>query len=145
MTALVERTITIKLPEALNERAREAASATALSLEQILTQSIALSLPPLEADLSPEVRSDLAALPLLNDAQLRAIARSTMETQPQAHLQALADAQKHRPLTPPEQATLNHLMEEAERVMLRKAEAYHLLARRGYSVFAAPETTTDRT
>jgi hypothetical protein len=83
----------------------------------------------------------LAALPLLSDAKLWAIARGTMAKRKQARLQTLVETQKHRPLAPVEKAELGQLMEEAELVMLRKAEAYQLLARRGHVVFAEPETT----
>jgi hypothetical protein len=77
---------------------------------------------------------------LLSDAELWAIARSTMDERQQARLQELAETQKHRPLTPAEQSDLEQLMSEAERVMLRKAEAYRLLARRGYAVFSPAES-----
>ena len=100
---------------------------------------IALSLPTLEPDLSPALRSELAALPLLSDAELHAIAHSTLDERRQAQLQDLAEACKLRPLTELEQSLLDQLMNEAERVMLRKAEAYRLLARRGYAIFSASE------
>jgi len=108
-------------------------------MEQVLTQSIALSLPALESDLSAAVRSELAALPLLSDAKLWALARSAMDRRKQARLQTLAETQKHRLLTLVEQAELDQLMDEAELVMLRKAEAYHLLARRGHIIFSESE------
>jgi len=131
--------ITLSLPEALYQRANEAAQVTNRPLEQVLTQSIALSLPVLESDLSAAVRSELAVLPLLSDAKLWAIARSAMDKRKQARLQTLAETQKHRPLAPVEKAELGQLMEEAELVMLRKAEAYQLLARRGHIVFPNTE------
>jgi len=43
-------------------------------------------------------------------------------------------------LTEIEQSTLEHLMDEANLVMLRKAEAYRLLARRGHVRFPASQT-----
>lgn len=136
------QTVTLTLPKALYERAKETARAVDRSLEQVLTQSIALSLPALEADLSPAIRSELVALPLLSDAELWAIARSTMDECRQACLQNLAETQKHRSLTPAEQSDLAQLVDEAERVMLRKAEAYRLLARRGYAVFSSSEESS---
>ena len=137
------QTVTLTLPEPLYERAKEAARAVDRSLEQVLTQSIALSLPALETDLPPDVRSELVALPLLSDDELWAIARSTMGERQQAHLEDLAEAQKHRSLTPAEQSDLAQLMDEAERMMLRKAEAYRLLARRGHTVFSPPVPSTN--
>jgi hypothetical protein len=137
------QTVTLTLPEPLYERAKETAHAVDRSLEQVLTQSIALSLPALETDLSPDVRSELAGLPLLSDDDLWAIARSIMDESKQIHLEDLAGAQKHRSLTPAEQSDLTSLMDEAERTMLRKSEAYRLLARRGHAVFSPPESSAD--
>jgi hypothetical protein len=130
------RTVTLTLPEVLYERAREASRAVDRSLEQVLTQSIALALPALEADLPPAIRSKLAALPLLSDAELWTVARSAMDQAQQLRLEVLAETQKRRPLTSAEQLELGQLMDDAEQAMLRKAEAYRLLARRGYTVFS---------
>lgn len=135
------QTITLTLPKSLYERAKETSKAVNRSLEQVLAQSIALSLPTLETDLPAAVRSELVALPLFSDAELWAIARSTMDERRQARLQDLAETQKHCPLTTVEQSDLAQLMDEAERVMLCKAEAYRLLARRGYTVFSPPESS----
>jgi hypothetical protein len=134
------QTVTLNLPETLYKRAKEMAQAVDRSLEQILTQSIALSLPALETDLPPDIRSELVALPLLSDDELWAIARSTMDERQQDRLQELAEVQKHRSLTSAEQSDLARLLDSAERVMLHKAEAYRLLARRGYEVFSPTDS-----
>jgi hypothetical protein len=96
------RTITVTLPEALYERVKETAEASSQSLEAVLAQPIALFLPALECELSPEVRAEL---------------------------------------TTAEQETLAQLMEAAQRIMLRKAETYRLLARRGYTVLASSDSS----
>jgi len=129
------RMITVALPDALYERVWETAKAASRSIEEILTQFITLSLPPLEDDLPPDLRSELAGISLLSDTKLWEIAKETMNEERQIQLESLADLNKHRPLTDIEQSTLAQLMNEAERVMLRKAEAYRLLARRGHTVF----------
>lgn len=134
------QTITITLPDALYERIRETAEVSSRSLEEVVTQSIALSLPPLEADLPPEIRSELAAFPLLSDTELWDLATGPMDEEHQVRLEALAESQEHRPLTEEEQSTLARLMEEARQVMLRRAEAYRLLAQRGHEVFTASAT-----
>ena len=130
------RTITVTLPEVLYERVKITAEASARSVEDVCTQSIALSLPELEADLPATLRSELAALPLFSDTELEAIARSTLDEAQQEQLDTLADIQKQRPLTAVEESTLAALMEEAQRIMLRKAEAYQLLARRGHAIWS---------
>jgi hypothetical protein len=133
----------VTLPEALYERAKETAEASARSLEEVVAQSLALSLPGLERDLPSDIRLELAALPLLSDTELEDIAQSTMDEEQQARLEALAALRKQRPLTPAEESTLAHLMDEAQRVMLRKAEAYRMLARRGHAVFSPPDASPD--
>jgi len=135
--------VTLNLPEALFERAKETAALSSLSLEEALTQFIVLSLPPLENDLPLDIRSKLAALPLLSDAELWQIAHSAMDESQQTQLENLAEFKKHRQLTEIEQSTLEHLMNEAHSVMLRKAEAYRLLARRGHVVFSSSGTLSD--
>jgi hypothetical protein len=133
------RTIAVTLPEVLYERVKITAEASARSLEDVCAQSIALSLPELERDLPPKVQSELAALSLRSDAELQSITHSHMSEEQQERLETLAEVQKQRPLTAAEESTLTHLMEEAERLMLRKAEAYRLLARRGHPVFSSSE------
>ena len=137
------RTITVNLPEPLYERARETAATSSLSVEDALTQFIALSLPALENDLPPEIRSELAAMPLRSDAELWQIANSPMDEKRQSLLEIFAELKKKRALTEAEQAELAHLMDEAHRVMLHKAEAYRLLARRGHAVYPSSETLSD--
>lgn len=127
--------VTIKIPEILYERARETAEATSLSLDEVFAQSIALSLPPLEEELSGEIRSMLSSLALLSDDELENIAHGQMYVPDQESLESLAETQKRRPLTSKEQVELNGLMIEVQKFMLRKAEAYRLLARRGYSIY----------
>jgi hypothetical protein len=129
------KTVHLKLPDALYERVRQTAQAASRSLEEVLTQSIALSLPPLEEDLPPALRSELAALSLESDEKLHELAASTMAEDLQERLEALAEAKKTRSLSQAEEAELGRLFEEAESVMLRKAEVFRLLARRGTSVF----------
>ena len=134
------RAITVTLPEVLYERVKITAEASARSVEDVCAQSIALSLPELEEDLPSEVRSELAALPLLSDAELENLAYRHMNEEQQERLETLAEIQKQRSLTAAEESTLTQLMEEARRLMLCKAEAYRLLARRGHAVFSSSGT-----
>lgn len=130
------RRLTVILPEVLYERVKRAAEASARSVEDVCAQSIALSLPELEQELPTALRVELAALPLLSDAELEHVAHSSLDEQQQEQLEALAELHKQRPLSATEDAMLARLMEEAQRVMLRKAEAYRLLARRGHAILS---------
>ena len=63
-----------------------------------------------------------------------------MDESRQTQLENLAELKKHRQLTEIEQSTLDHFMDEANLVMLRKAEAYRLPAGRGHVVFPTSRT-----
>jgi len=129
------KTVHLKLPDALYERVRQTAQAASRPLEEVLTQSIALSLPPLEDDLPPTLHSELAALSLESDEKLRELAGATMAEDRQERLETLAEAKKTRALNRAEEDELARLLEQAQDVMLRKAEVFRLLAHRGHSVF----------
>lgn len=131
-----DQNITLNLPEALYRRARKTAESLSLPLDEVLKQSIALSLPELENDLPNDLRSDLSAMSLYSDEELWNNAREKMEEDEQAELESLAELKKQRELSVREQSNLNRLIQQAEWGMLRKAEAYRLLARRGFKVFS---------
>ncbi len=65
---------------------------------------------------------------------LRAASRPTFTVEQQRKLQALNDLEDERPLTEDEQAERAGLLAEYERSMLRRAQAFAVLAQRGYSV-----------
>ncbi|MBF0201948.1 MAG: hypothetical protein HQK66_11680 [Desulfamplus sp.] len=92
-------------------------------------------LPAFESDIPPDLRLILAKFLLLNDIQLWKIAHSVMNNSQQMRLENLAETQKHRELTETEQSELDRLMDEAQQMMLCKAEARRILAQRGHNIF----------
>jgi hypothetical protein len=133
---MADRTMTITLPEGLYERVQATARASACSVEEVCAQLIALSFAVGEDEVPQPLREEFARLSLLSDSELAAVAHSMMDDERQAELEMLATLQRQRALTTRETATLHQLMDEAQRLMLRKAEAYRVLARRGLRVFA---------
>lgn len=129
------QTITVTLPESIYTRLAETAESFSITREELLQESIALLLPALENDLSVDEHRDLSLLALMPDLDLWKIARSTMDDVSQQALERLASLNKQRTLTNSEQSQLEKLMASAEQIMLRKAEAFRLLALRGHSVF----------
>lgn len=128
------RTVTVQLPETLYRQAKETAEAKSLTIEEVLAQSIALSLPPLEEDLPAELRNELSSLMLLSDDELWAIARSEMDEKLQDRLEALMSIRDSRALSSEEDSELGSLLTKSESLMVKKAEAYRLLTRRGFSI-----------
>lgn len=128
------RTVTVNLPDALYKRAEETAEAGALSLEQVIEQSLAYTLPPLEEDLPPDVRAVLSSLTFMDDHELWQIARDELDKTRQDRLELLVEARKERDLTDKEEAELTALLGEGDLIMLKKAESYRLLTRRGHVI-----------
>lgn len=128
------RTITVQLPETLYRQAKETAAARSLSIEEVVMQSIAISLPPLEDDLPADLRSALSSLMLLGDDELWAIARSEMDEPDQDRLEALTELREGGTLSYPENEEFEGLLSKSDFLMVKKAEAYRLLTRRGYSI-----------
>jgi hypothetical protein len=136
----MNHTITITLPEQIYERVKVTAQAMSLSPEVVLTESLSLFFPAFEDDMPFDRRIALAALSLLSDPQLWKIAHQTMEPYKQNRLAELAEIQKHRSLHQDEQTTLDSLMNDAQQIMLYKAEAYRILSQRGHLLFSSPPT-----
>ena len=131
---MVLKPLTVYLPEPLYERVKETAVATDRSLEEVAEQLIALSVPPLEKDLPSELRNALAALNLMSDDELWRIARSHLDDDKHERFEILVDASKERVLTIEEEQELEALSNQADLIMLKKAESYRLLTRRGYTI-----------
>lgn len=133
------QTITVTLPDSIYERIRTTAQATSLTSEEVIKQSVILLLPAFESDIPPNLRFDLTKLPLLKDIQLWKIANSIMNNTKQLRLENLAELQKKQSLSEHEQSELDELMNEAQQIMLFKAEAKRILAQRGHSIFKQVE------
>ncbi len=134
-----EQTIRVTLPNSVYERIKITAQATSLTSEEVVKQSVILSLPAFESDIPLNLRSSLAKLALSNDIQLWKVANSIMEESRQKRLEQLAESRKKRILSDSEQSELDTLMDEARQIMLHKAEARRHLVQRGHSVFAPHE------
>ncbi len=128
------QTVSVELPEDLYQRVCETASAVARSVQDVVTASIAMSLPPLEKDLPPEIRSELGPMALLDAEELREMSCESLDHDRQVQLESLAQLQKKQALSDAERTELDELVKQAQRVMLRRAEARRLLALRGYEI-----------
>ena len=129
MSSVAMQTITIRLPDAVLQRARDAASALDRPLEIALAKLVAASFQGVE-DAPPEMQSELARMAWLSNHDLRTITRATMPSKQQAQLYKLAAAQETRKLARSEQTQLNLLRREYGQTLLRKAHAFAILSLR---------------
>jgi hypothetical protein len=135
MEFMASHTVLITLPETLYERVRISAEASSRPVEDVLSQFIATAYPLLDDDLPPEMRSEFAGWLLLSAANLWEIAKSRFDESKQIALEKLVELQKQRLLVDAEQSQFDQLLRESQELMLRKAEAQHLLAQRRIRVY----------
>ena len=126
--------VTLTLPAHIYDRVRQAAEASDQPIERVLLQHLEEAFsPPLPA-LLPDEQAELDALAHLSDDALWTIAREQMPEDRQVRLQALMDRNSQEALEETEQGELSSLVEQSQRLMLRKAQAAALLAGRGHQV-----------
>lgn len=126
-------TVPVQIPESLYRRLERAAAATRRSVSDVLASSLAITLPTL-ADLPEALAHELAAMIWLNDEALRAAAQPTLTLDQQQRLSELNDRADRQPLSDQAQAEREALLAEYDRSMLRRAQAFAILAQRGYAV-----------
>ncbi|MBZ0316734.1 MAG: hypothetical protein K8L91_09965 [Anaerolineae bacterium] len=131
---MTDYAITLTLPARLFERAQQIAETTAQPIEQVLVEQLENALDNPFAALPRDEQVELEALTLLSDATLWTIAREQMDAPTQARLQTLMDKNSRVPLSDTEAAEFDILVEQGQKLMLRKAQAAALLVKRGHTV-----------
>ena len=129
--------ITLDLPDHLYQAANRLAQATQRPLSEVLQDTLAHALPPLD-DVPPEEADVLAHMSSLDDAALWQSSRVMMPKGQQDELHKLLDAQGEGDITPDQAERLQELMDAYGRLLVRQAHAWLLLARRGYRVPIQP-------
>jgi hypothetical protein len=125
--------ITLELPEDLYRLVSKLAQVTKRPLAEILQESLAHTLPPLD-DVPAEEGDVLAHMSTLDDAALWQASKATMSEGEEEELHALLDDQSAGELTPAGAVRLQELLDEYGRLLVRQSHAWLLLARRGYNV-----------
>jgi len=124
--------IVLAVPEEITRRARQIADSTAQPVEQVLLEYLK-TLPEATSSLPIDVHNELEALRYLSDDALWTIASAQMPDTIQARADLLMDKNSLGTISDEEYAELQSLVERADRLMLRKAEAGSLLRQRGYN------------
>jgi hypothetical protein len=130
---MTTQSVTLYLPDSIYQRVQQIAQALQRPVEELLMDAVATGLPLLD-DLPPDLVDDMAALPLLNDAGLWRVARSSLSDASQERLDALLDKKSQDELTDNDQQDLDQLLSEYERVVLIRAQAALLLKQRKYDI-----------
>ena len=119
--------IILTLSDELNEEAQRLATENAQSLEELIVQRLSHLLLPLD------IQNELEALAYLSEDTLWTIAREQMPKEIQARADELMSRNNLGLISAEEYAELELLSERADRLILRKAEAAHLLKKQGHN------------
>lgn len=130
----VANSISLQLPDRLYQRLVNTAQATQQPLEAIILRALEVGSPPDWDDVPEPFQADLAALDRLDDATLWTIALGRQSETQFTRYDELLDRNREGRLTDAEQVELAHLRTQADRFMLRKAQASALLRWRGHHV-----------
>ncbi len=126
--------VTLQLPEKLYQRLVATATATQQPLEAVILRALQVGSPPAWDDVPEEFQADLASLDRLADGNLWSIARSQKSREQMERYDLLLEANQERELTEGERMELATLRIEADRFMLRKAQAAAILRWRGQTI-----------
>lgn len=127
--------LVVTLPEDITEQAQTIADLTERPIEQVVIEHLRTLRAP-DSALPHELRSELEALQYLSDDALWLIACEQVPAPLQARINDLLDASRAHETSDLMRNELAALLDRADNVMLRKAEAAVLLKRRGYELSA---------
>lgn len=125
--------VTVELPETALEQLQQVSRQQRRSVPEVMRDLVLQELPGLPP-LPQDMERELAAFAALSDDLLWLLARSTMTTGQQQELATLNDEAQRRTLTPAEQERQQTLVDQYDRVMVRRAQAAALLKNRGYDL-----------
>ncbi|MBI3913365.1 MAG: hypothetical protein HY327_04160 [Chloroflexi bacterium] len=128
----MSQSITIRLSETAYSQLHRAAELAHQSVDMIVEQSLAHSLPALVEEIPLAYQPDVYPLLQMSDAELTEEAHRRFPVDRWTEYQALLAKKKELSLTTPEQDRLAALRRESDVLSFRKGYAAVLLKRRGY-------------
>jgi len=138
---MTESLVSVQVPEPVYRRLQGAAVAAKRSVGDVLSSAVTVALPP-SPDLPEALADELAEMIWLSDESLWQATVPTFTKEQQERLATLNDLSDDRALTTSEKAEQAELLVAYEQSVLRRAQAFAILSRRGhrlptYSALAA--------
>lgn len=130
---MAESLVSIQVPEPLYRRLQGAALVARRSVGDVLASAVTIALPP-SPDLREALANELAEMIWLSDDALWQATVPTFLPVHQERLAALNDMADERVLMPAEKDEQTSLLVVYERSVLRRAQAFAILARRGHRI-----------
>ncbi|GAB4577503.1 MAG: hypothetical protein Fur0022_02340 [Anaerolineales bacterium] len=125
--------VTIQISEHLYRQLERVARISKRPVEEVLSLALVIALPPFPA-LSEVLASELAAMIWMSDRSLWAATQPTFSPDEQDRLAALNDLNDERTLTRQEETERTRLLAAYDRAVLRRAQAFAILSRRGHRI-----------
>lgn len=125
---------TISIPDKLYEKAQRLAQQTARQVDEVIRTRLEGALEESVFDLPADERDELKVLTYLSDDALFNMMREQMQPAKQVNMSNLMEKNSSGTITAEEYLELAALVEDGQRLILRKASAMNLLLDRGYSV-----------
>ena len=136
------QTVSVQLPRPVFLRLKQAAELTYRSVEEVLVATVNAAL-VVPSGLPADLANELAALHLLSDEALWAVASPSLSPAEQLRLSQLNHKAGERPLTRAEEAEQAHLLTAYHRSVLRRAKSLAILAQRGHPLPVEAEPQAD--
>lgn len=124
---------TLTLPDEIYQQVRQIAEEKSQPIDEVILnhlRTLSHQLPTLP----PDEEAELAALRLLSDDALWAIAKEQLANNLQEKMQVLMDKNSDGSITQVEYSELDQLVERGQQLIVRKSEAAAILTERGYTV-----------
>jgi tRNA(Ile2) C34 agmatinyltransferase TiaS len=125
-------TTTVTLPRPLYEKARQVAEQTRQRVDEVIRAGLEVALNDPVFSLPADEQTEMKAMAFLSDEALFNLMREQMPGDKAARMAALMDANTAGTLREAEHAELDRMVEDGQRLMLRKAAAFDLLTQRGH-------------
>ncbi len=126
--------VTLPVPADVYDRASHIAAVTSQSIEAVLLQQLQNAFADSLPELPPDEQRELEALTQLSDEALWTIAREQMTEDRQTRMQTLMNTNAQGRLDKVQRSELEALVEQGQRLSVRKAKAAALLTERGYTI-----------
>lgn len=125
---------TISIPDSLYEKASEIARQKSLSVEEVIRVGLEGVFVDSMIDIPLDEQAELKAMTYLSDDALFSMMREQMQQLKQARMSVLMDKNNLGTITDVEHSELALLVEDGQRLTLRKATAMNILMDRGYKL-----------
>ena len=126
--------VTLNLSDTIYRRMQRVAVALNRPLEEIVLQSIQGNLPPVLADLPPDLQPDLRALQAKSDQALWKVAKAQVLANQWKRHQELLEKRETEDLSPDEATELVTLRQLVDDLVMRRSYALALLKWRGHAI-----------